>query len=275
MSDNIQIERTSCGRIVGTSFGIGLDIHGTYTPSEIMRVGSTFEKRFEKTEPHWVECFNECVWLPYDRITHVYCQAVRQRLQMGTVHKCEPDDLHRYLGVSSYTSAWPLYTETSSRMHILSRFFKTMGGVRWLELGCGCGNQLLPLAAHGCDVYGMELNPLMYAERHELLRNKITFGDALLDPAIVYKRGSFDVVVVSMIGFVNHSDLCELFSNLSFLVGKGILVVDLIARDRGTGHIRPIESYKSPLRQAGFIPKDVICDQLVCIKEQLRSEVGA
>jgi len=148
-----------------------------------------------------------------------------------------------------------------------------MDGVRWLELGCGCGNQLLPLAAHGCDVYGMELNPLLYTERHELLRNKVSFGDALLDPPLVYKRGSFDVVVVAMVGFVNHADLREFFSNLSFLIDKGILVVDLIIRKHGTGHIRSVDSYKSALRQAGFIPKDIICDQLVCIKEQLRSEV--
>lgn len=270
------VNKTHDGRIIGTSFGIGVDMHGSkYTPQEIMSIGMSMSKSFpEKTEPYWIDGFNDYVWVRYDRLSHTVCQAVRQRVLMDSFHRCNPNDLSSYLGVSDYVSTWPMYLETSMRIAALSRHFKTLNNLRLLELGCGCGHQLLPLAAHGCQVHGMELNPVMYSSRHELLRERVVFGDALYEPCLVYKQGMFDVIVVAMAGFVNFSDLPEFFNNLSFLVERGLLVVDLIDK-KGTGKILPVAMYKQSLRQAGFSPKYTLGGQLVCIKDQLRGSKGS
>jgi len=84
---------------------------------------------------------------------------------------------------------------------------------------------------------------------------------------MLYKPGSFDVIIVSMVGFVHHADLAEFFNSLGFIMKQGLLVVDLIEKENGTGLIRPVDSYKSALKQAGFTPKYIMSEQLVCTRD--------
>jgi 2-polyprenyl-3-methyl-5-hydroxy-6-metoxy-1,4-benzoquinol methylase len=267
MSDLISIP-TRNGSVCATGFGIGVDMRGSYTPNEILESGFKLSKLVSgKTEPYWTETFNQHVWITWDRLTQQYCQAVRHRLQLSSNHQCNPDDFQSYLGIGSYVKTWPIYLSTASRIQVLSRHFKSLDGLRILEIGCGCGHQLLPLASHGCNVHGLELNPTLYSQRHPLLSNAISFGDGMLEPCMLYKPGSFDVIIVSMVGFVHHADLAEFFNSLGFIMKQGLLVVDLIEKENGTGLIRPVDSYKSALKQAGFTPKYIMSEQLVCTRD--------
>ena len=269
--DDFIVLPTSRGSICGTKFGIGVDLDGTYTPNDILETGFKLKSMIKtETEPYWIDTFNNYSWIPWSRLNHQYCQAVRHRTMRDSKHNLEASDLTRYLGIGDYVSVWPIYIPTASRIQALSAHFTSMQGLRVLELGCGCGHQLLPLAAHGCDVYGMELNPSLFGSRHPLLRDRIQFGDALIDPWLMYNQDSFNVIIVSMIGFVNYSDLLEFFTGLAHILRKGVLIVDLVKHNSGTGSIRPFTSYKEPLRIAGFSPKHVICDQLVCLASQAK-----
>lgn len=261
---------TRKGNICANGFGIGVELSGTYTSSEILNTAFSLEKMVEEKskDPEWCDVFNSHFWVPWDRLTHEYCNALTRRVQLSTAHGINPSDFDNYLGFGSYVASWPLYISTADRLSALTQAFRNLNGLNVYEVGCGTGHQLLQLASYGCNVGGMELNPVLYNSRHQLLSNKVEFGDALFDPWMLHSKNEFDVVIISMVGFVRFEDLIELFCGIEHILNRtGVLIVDIPKHQKSCGNVRQSNSYYSSLKTAGFSPKRLFADQLICTKQ--------
>lgn len=256
MSDGVLLRGpTDSGKFLITGFGVGLDLSGRYTSTEIMKICAKALRTVpeEKREtPYWIPEYNNYAWIIWDRMTERYANSIRQRSHLASTHGIRLEDCENYLGIGSYQECWGSYIGTSSRIAALATAFNGTRGIRLLELGCGTGNQLLALSAYDVDVYGMELNPRMYAERHPLLQERILYGDALIDPWLCWKPRLFDCVIVSMLGFVQYADLTEMFLGIELLLAdRGAIILDTF-QTLASGTMRPASTYRTAFQAAGF-----------------------
>lgn len=246
---------TDYGSYVVTAFGVGLHLSGRYTSTAVMMVCAKAIRLVpedERQSPSWVDDFQEYAWITWERMTEKYANSMCHRMALATTHGVRITDSDNYLGIGPYQECWGSYIGTSSRIAALAAAFNAVRGIRLLELGCGTGNQLVALSAYDVDVYGMELNPRLYEERHPLLRDRIVFGDALMDPWLLLKPHSFDCIIVSMLGFVQYQDLVEFFTGLDHLLAdNGALILDVF-QTKASGAIRPASTYRAAFQSVGF-----------------------
>ena len=272
LDDIVSFGKTDCGEYCITRFGLGLKFGGKFTSAAILKGCADALIQVpedSRVAPYWFESFNDYTWVLWERMTEKYANAIQQRLRISTRNSISLDTSDNYLGYGRYQDCWSSYISTSDRMLALTKTFHEVSGIRLLELGCGTGNQLISLAAYDIDVYGIELNPRLYAERHKLLQDQIVFGDALIDPWLVFKPGQFDAIIVSMLGFVDYSDLDSLFTGLHYiLTHNGVLILDVF-KTESSGNILPPTVYKNVLSGSGFVPKVITREpqQLICRKE--------
>ena len=271
--DVLEYVQTDYGRVCITWFGVGLEFGGKFTSNTVLTVCARAyrivpeDKR--RGDVYWFADFNKFAWITWERMTRRYTNAVCHRMNLSTRSAVTLDDGDLYLGLGTYRDFWPSYIGISERVQMLTSAFFNINGLRLLELGCGTGHQLLGLAAYDVDVYGMELNPRLYTERHRLLEDRVKFGDALVDPWHVFSKGSFDVIIVSMLGFVDFCDVPEFLHGLhSLLPDSGALVLDVF-KTPSSGTIRIPSSYHGAIRAAGFEPHITFSppkQQLICKK---------
>lgn len=262
--------KTDYGECAVTNFGLGLKFGSRYTSATILSACAKALQTIPedaRADVSWCDEFNDYAWIPWARMNGRYAIAMQYRMQKSTRSSIKLDDSDSYLGIGRYQDVWPEYITTSSRMLPLLHAFGSVQNARILELGCGTGHQLVALSAYDADVYGMELNPRLYAERHKLLAKRVLFGDALLDPFVRF-RAKFDAVIVSMLGFVDTVDLAAFFTNLSHIIeDTGVLVLDTF-KTPSSGNLLNISTYKTIAASCGFVPKLAISEpqQLICKK---------
>lgn len=271
--DVLEYVQTDYGRACITWFGVGLEFGGKFTSSSVLSVCARAYRIVEEDkrngDPYWFPEFHKFAWIPWKRMTGRYANAVCHRMHLSTRTSVSLEDADMYVGCGPYRNFWPSYIGTSERVQMLTSTFHDINGLRMLEIGCGTGHQLLGLAAYDVSVYGMELHPRLFAERHPLLEDRIVFGDALFDPWQLFAASSFDVIVVSMLGFVDFCDVPGFLTGLSMLLPRsGALVLDVF-KTPSSGTIRTPSSYHNAIRAAGFEPQILFTppkQQLVCKK---------
>lgn len=266
-----QVEQTqlgSCyhtdrGSIIVNAFGFGVRLDGKYTSAEIYNTVLKHKPDAISTNHpvvvNW-SLYNKYVWLPWSRLSHTCGEHIIRRCQMATVPTNSDDVIENYIGTGlHYNNAWTQYITTSDRLSAITKF-TTIKDTRILDLGCGCGNALTMLGAYGADVYGIEAHPEMYNSRNMLLENRIVFGDAL-ECLYAFKPGSFDVVIVSMIGNVWWKDVSMFLERVRDLVHHGgLIMLDLMPHKHVDLNARSM--YKSVMQDIGIPMKLKINDHI-------------
>lgn len=126
------------------------------------------------------------------------------------------------LGTSAFEDDLGLYAGLARR-----------SGGPLLELGCGSGRLLFPLACEGFEVVGMDRSAAML----ELARHRLTEGDGLKvalvqgDMTRPPLRGRFGLIFVALDGFLHlpttAAQLATLRACRDLLASRGLLVLDL------------------------------------------------
>lgn len=272
-----ETHQTQFGMLIGTESGtmavnrfcFGVELSGSYTSAEIFNVAANNKpKEFEQHHPavdDW-KLYNRFTWLPWKRLHRNVGESVLTRCKMHTLPVHSSGTLTEYMGgKQNYFDAWNKYIPTKDRLDLFSRFTRDLKGVRVLDIGSGCGNTLLELAAHNMDVYGIESHPEMYNQRSVLLHERIIFGDALECLAATIKPGSFDITLVSMTGYVWWHDMQDFLMRVRETVHvNGVVVLDILQHHPGT--IRATSLYTTLLREVGLDPKFKTRDMIACVR---------
>lgn len=111
--------------------------------------------------------------------------------------------------------------------------FARQAGGPVLEVGCGTGRILLPLAEAGIDVVGVDSSPAMLAAAHKKLGGRIGLIEG--DMRTVKLPNQFSLVIVSINTFLHlqtmHDQLAALENLARHLVPNGRIIIDLPAGD--------------------------------------------
>lgn len=202
--------------------------------------------------PAMFALYNEFYWISWNRRSQHIGAFVTRRSRMQTPNTFRYNDAVDYVGTGrDITKAWDSYIPVIDREKLLTRACRglDLDRLRLLSIGCGTGNQLVSLAAHGFDVYGIEGNPNVYRDRHYMLRDRIVLGDALQDLFVFTKR-SFNIVSISCVGHVWYGDLTEFLAQAAGLVCYGGLVTLDIKEYKGR-EFRDRSTYRAALAEAG------------------------
>lgn len=263
-----ELVTTSRGSLVVNGFGFGVHLGGFYTVAEIFQTAIKYKpENPESNHPavsDW-NTYNNFTWVPWSRLNPNTGEHIARRCKMVTYSGMSDEVFTDYVGTGdSVKHAWMRYIPTSERIGALTRFGIDLNGVRVLDLGCGCGNNLLSMAAYGMDVYGMDAHPEMYNQRHDLLRDRILFGDAL-SSLHVFKNNSFDVVIVSMLGSVWWNDVIQFLSSVGEkLHTGGIMMLDTMPHKHVA--LKAKSMYKNVLPESGVRPRLVTENMIVGMK---------
>lgn len=129
---------------------------------------------------------------------------------------------------------------------------------RVLDVGCGAGDALWPLAQKGAECFGIDFAPQMIelaneaAKKRKLPNCKFEVGNALEYP---YEKGKYDLVVsYGLIEYFSYEELRSFFKRLrESMVDGGTLIVesrnrlfnlvtfnDYTAQEAETGNLEPL-----------------------------------
>ena len=168
--------------------------------------------------------------------------------------------------------------KTSSKyfMPYIEQFRQITPATRILEIGCGCGGNLVPMATKGCQVTGLDITPDRISQAAELfaageLPGCFMVMDILGEETLAEK---FDVIIVHDV--IEHlSDKQILFDRIGELLAPDGMVFmgfpawqmpfgghQQICRNRIAAsmpfyHLLPKSIYKSVLRMAGEPSKNI------------------
>jgi hypothetical protein len=203
--------------------------------------------------PHLFALYNDFYWVGWKSLNNSVGAFVSRRSKMQTPHSFSYTDASDYVGSGQdITKAWDSYIPVAERLHLLTRTCKglDLDRLNLLSVGCGTGHQLVALAAHGFQVFGIEGNPNVFRDRHYLLRDRIVLGDALQDLYLFTKR-SFNIAMISCVGHVWHSDLVDFFMQVAGTVCYGGLVI-LDVKEYSGRDFRDRKTYRVALAEAGI-----------------------
>ena len=108
------------------------------------------------------------------------------------------------------------------KLELLDWFFSVAQGERVLDVGCGSGVFAHRLAAHGCDVLGVDANPRAVAyARATFAANGLAFREGYLD-ALDLPSASFDAATcMEIVEHVEPFQVAELLATLHRVLRPG------------------------------------------------------
>jgi SAM-dependent methyltransferase len=144
-----------------------------------------------------------------------------------------PADVERYLGPVSDTP------------YPLEYAFYLLGNIRGklvLDLGCGTGQNLIPLARRGARCIGMDISPdLVALARHRLQGSNVT---ADLRVASAYDTGLPDgsIDVIFCIALIHHLDITAVRAEMQRILARDgfIIVSEPVRFSAGYGRVRAL-----------------------------------
>jgi hypothetical protein len=269
------IEELNDGKIAVMPHGFGIHHKSKFTSNGIYDAGVLCRRRADSlfgelsAEPRTLSPdayvdFNKFHWVPWSRLAHTVGAFVTKRMRMQTPNSFKFEDAEQYLGKPApITKSWDAYIPVQDRLDLLTRVYKgvDIDRYRLLDIGCGVGNHLAVLAAHGFDTFGMEGDPNVFSKRHFLMRDRIVLGDALQDLYAI-TRHSFNVAIVSCVGSVWWGDLVEFFTQCAGTVVRGGIVIVDIREIKGR-EFRERKSYTQAMLEAGIHVQVRMDDMLV------------
>jgi SAM-dependent methyltransferase len=106
--------------------------------------------------------------------------------------------------------------------------FHLLGDIRGrtvLDLGCGTGENIVPLVERGARVIGIDISPDLIALAHKRLRDMNL--EATLKAGSAYETGLLDesVDVILCIALVHHLDVRRVRDEMLRILGKGGMVI--------------------------------------------------
>lgn len=258
--------------IVASEFGFGLHKKGTSTPQQVLRIATELRKSVKETQAHpspMGELF-QYVWCRWDRLGIKAATELASRTRlMSEYAPLQTEYSHNYAGTNChYIDGWKKYISTEQRITSMWKALKirSFERKRLLDLGCAGGRHLLQLAAHGLDVHGLEINPEYFNNLHPMLKDRVHFGDALLD-TYWFKPDSFDIVICSAHGTIAFPEVSQLLSEIGrILVMNGVLLLDVPSEPLTIGPtaLRDFRIYLRSLKHCGFKPHSWSNQQIVC-----------
>jgi SAM-dependent methyltransferase len=274
VTDPVRHVPTATGSVVVTSYGLGVEVRGIYTPMELFALAnSNVPAGAISTAPVVFDGYYNYAWCPWARRSVDAFTSICERTRMVTQLRLDIDDVHtNYAGTGkAYKEAWFSYYPTETRLNAITRGLRVRnpGGIRLLDLGCAGGRHLLPMHAHGIDVYGIEANPEHLRDAPDLVKDRVIAGDALVD-TFMFKKGMCEVIICSVLGTTAFPDLPHLFRECArLLVQNGIIILDVPPRqfNIGPGLASGYTVYMKVLRNAGFQPLEFTRHQLIARKK--------
>lgn len=254
---------TSDGAVIATSFGFGAKLGGLYTPSSLYREALALRKDVVEAEVDLESVVNEhqYVWCPWSRVSVTATTAMSERSRMPSQPVLQDSDVtESYAGSGqSYAKAWSGYYSVADRITALTlatgRDVNGLDDLKLLDLGCAGGRRMAEYAAHGAEVYGIELNKLHVALAPAIIRPRIVVGDALVD-TYAFGTDSFNACICSVLGTTHFHDVQHLARELArILVPTGGLVLDVPTKhDVGPCLESNYRVYLRAFKDAGFTP---------------------
>jgi SAM-dependent methyltransferase len=260
------------GELIATEFGFGIHHRGMYTPTQVYTAAKSLVDSFptKRTHPDLTDDFFQYCWCKWDKLSTRAATEMIGRVRLNSDVQFDPiEHSHNYAGTkNAYALAWNSYIPTEHRLTALYKAFKRkhFNNRRLLDLGCAGGRHLLQLAAHGFDTYGIEANPRYFTDLHPMIRERVAYGDALVD-TWWSKPDSFDVVICSAHGTINWPELEQLLSEITrILIIGGVLLFDvpMSPLTLGPRQQNDFRIYARLLRRCGFKVHMLSYDQLVC-----------
>ena len=274
LHDGFAVRELSDGMVAVMTHGYGIDKDSKFTANEIFDIGVASRKYtlpsvlnvdpesidFREPRPLSPDAYadyNRFYWVPWSRLSHSVGSHVTKRRKMVTPNSLRFTDTSNYVGTNKdVTRAWDSYIPLEDRLYVLKRLFRGMevDRYRYLDIGCGIGHQLVGLAAHGFDVYGLEADPAAYRNRHYLLREpnqqRVILGDALQD-MYVFASGTMNVCCISCLGNIWWSDLPEFLEQVHRIMARGGVVIADIKEYPGR-EFRARKMYSEVMGRAGI-----------------------
>jgi SAM-dependent methyltransferase len=131
------------------------------------------------------------------------------------------------LSVQAGYAAWaPCYDEDGNPLTALEGpavqgWFGPLRGARALDLGCGTGRHLLPLAEAGARVWALDLTPEMLRRARVKLRgHRVGWVRHALPRPLPFRASTFDLVVMGLVA-EHVADLSRLLAESARVLARG------------------------------------------------------
>ena len=189
--------------------------------------------------------------------------ALADRLGLHSIPLWDSGQWDNYGGSSSSYLSNPCLVgaSPSDTLSILSRIHSSIRGMRFLDVGCSCGNTMLNLELHGFECYGIEIDPNFIAHVPDIILDRVLWGDALYS-LYAFTQDFFDVIKLSCLGYIMRADTAKLLVDVWLAMKPGsVLLLDLPSNGTDISvldkvqygpYVRPSRTYQSVLKSSGF-----------------------